>query len=118
MYVIHIQHAGSTEIFARGGVGPGSDCQKTTLKTLFVVVFLALNLFTVLKRVSNGHFKDNYNIPRFERGGQHFPGGGSNFYQGVQMLVSIEIHITFICTAAQTEENSHCFHCGTSDIYI
>ena len=49
------------------------------------------------------------------RGGPTFSGGGgSNFFQGVQMIISIETHITFDCAATQTEENSHCFHWGTT----
>ena len=55
-----------------GGEGPG---------------FSLLNLFYSLQRGSNGF------IP-------HFPGGGgSNFFQGggVQVLISIETHITITC---------------------
>ena len=44
---------------------------------------------------------------------QLFPGGG-----GVQILISTEIHITFDCAAAQTVENSNCFHCRTSGFII
>ena len=47
------------------------------------------------------------------RGGPTFSrGGGSSFFQGVQMLISIQTHITFDCVATQTKENSHCIHCG------
>ena len=62
------------------------------------------------------HLKKTISFQGF-RGVQHFPGGGggSNFFQ---MLISIETHITFDCLAAQTEENSHCFHCGTSGFSI
>ena len=38
--------------------------------------------------MSNGYFKENYNVPPFARGVQLFPGGGG----GVQ--ISIETHIT------------------------
>ena len=54
------------------------DCQKTAL-TRFVFV---LNLFTVLQRVSNGYFKENYNFPRFQRGSNIYQGGGVQLFQG------------------------------------
>ena len=90
---------GSKAIFARGS---RPDCQKTALKTLklacldmhvlrfmrkvdssetfFVVVFLVLNLFTDLQRVSNSYFKENYTFPSL-RGSNIFQGGG-----GVQLF--------------------------------
>ena len=74
--------------FLPGGSRP--DCQKTALKTFFVVVFFGP---LVLQRVSNGHFKENYNFLRFERG-PTFSRGGSTFSRGVQMLISKETHIT------------------------
>ena len=57
--------------FLPGGGGSRAGCQKTAL-TIF---FYYTTYFTVLQRVSNGHFKENYNFPRFQ-GVQHFPGGG------------------------------------------
>ena len=45
-------------------------------------------------------------------------GGVPSFFRDVQMLISIETHITFDCAAAQAEENSHCFHCGTRGFII
>ena len=52
------------------------------------------------------------------RGVQHFSGGVQLFQGVVHRLISIESHITFDCAAAQTEENSHCVHCGTSGLNI
>ena len=53
------------------------------------------------------------------RGVQHFSGSVQLFQGGgVHRLISIESHITFDCAAAQTEENSHCVHCGTSGLNI
>ena len=54
--------------------------------------------FTVLQRVSNGYFKENYIFQGF-RGGSTFSKGGSGptFSRGgggVQVLISIETHIT------------------------
>ena len=34
------------------------------------------------------------NFSKDPEGIQHFPGGGSNFFQGVQMLISIETYLT------------------------
>ena len=46
--------------------------------------------------MSNGYFKENYNFPRFQRGPTFARGSPLFFFGGggVQMLISIEIHIT------------------------
>ena len=111
-----------------GEILPGEsrpDCQKAALKTFCVVVFFIPQLILQIYRgfpmfFFFVFFKKNYNFPRFERsptfsrGVQLFPGGRG----GVKMLISIENHITCDCVAAQTEENSHCFHCETSRFNI
>ena len=42
--------------------------------------------------MSNGYFKENYKFPRYRRGSNIFQWGGG--VQLVQMLVSIETHLT------------------------
>ena len=55
------------------------------------VFFLVLNLFYSFTEGVNGYFKENCNFQGFIfQGVQLFPGGGG----GVQMLISIETHIT------------------------
>ena len=41
-----------------------------------------------------GFYRENYTFPRIQRGVQHFSGGSTFFQGGVQMLISIETHIT------------------------
>ena len=38
-------------------------------------------------------YRENYTFPRIQRGSNIFQ-GGFNIFQGVQMLISIETHIT------------------------
>ena len=87
-------HSRIQEFLPGGGGGGGSrpDCQKTVL-TCFFSPQLILQF---LQRVSNGYFKENYSFPWFQRGGGATFAKGSNFFEGggVQMLVSIETHIT------------------------
>ena len=83
-----------------GGVGGSRpDGQKAVWTTLFVFFcffcFLVLYLFYSLQRGSNGFiteitilFQGSRGGPTFSRGVQLFRGGG------VQMLISIETHIT------------------------
>ena len=47
----------------------------------------------VLQRVSNGYFKENYKFSRFQRGSNIFQ-GVQLFPGGVQIIISIETHIT------------------------
>ena len=83
-----------------GGGCPGLMARKQSGQHLFLVV---LNLFYSLQRGSNGnlfyslqgvwgvqwfYYSENY-FSKGPEGVQHFPGGG------VQMLISIETHITY-----------------------
>ena len=47
---------------------------------IYLFVFLVLNYFTVLQRVPNGYFKENYNFPRFQRRANIFQGGGGSSF--------------------------------------
>ena len=60
---------------------------------VFSSFFLILNFdFLQFLRGSNGYFKEDYTFPRFQRESNIFQGGGGS--NGVQMLISIETHIT------------------------
>ena len=70
--------------------------QRFFLGLFFSFLFLVLSLFLSLQRGSNGglfHCRENYTFPR---GSNIFKGGGGVqlFPEGVQMLISIKIHIT------------------------
>ena len=81
-----------SRIFCQGGSMP--DCQKTALTTFF---FFSPQLIFQFYRgcLINVYFKENYNFPRFQRGSNIFQGGaGGGGGGGVQMLISIETHIT------------------------
>ena len=76
-----------------GGWGSRPDGQKTALTTFFS--YQLILQFT--ERVQWFHFRENYTIPRLQRGSNNFQGGGgSSYFQGVgvQMLIYIETHIT------------------------
>ena len=62
---------------------------------IFVSFFLILGLFYSLQRGSNGFIAEKTIVILYQgsRGGPLFPGGMSNLFQGVQMLISIETHI-------------------------
>ena len=61
----------------------------------FFFFFLVLNLFYSLQRGSNGFITEKTILFQGSRGIQHFSGGVSLFSRGVvQMLISIETHIT------------------------
>ena len=87
-------------IFFRGGggEGPGPTARKQSGQ-----LFLVLNLFYSLQRASNCFITENlYFLRRIQRGSNIFWGGGATFSRGggggggrgVQMLISIETHIT------------------------
>ena len=63
-------------------------------------VYLVLKLFYSLQRASNGFITEKTILLKDPDGVQHFPGGPNFFYggptfsTGVQMLISIETHIT------------------------
>ena len=85
---------GSRNFCQGGGGGSRPDCQKTVLTCGFFSPQLILQF---LQRVSNGYFIENYNFPWFQRGvGGNICQGGPTFSRGggVQMLISIENHIT------------------------
>ena len=71
-------------IFAGGG-GVLSRLLENSSDNVFFSFLLLLNLFKVLKRVSNGYFKENYYFPRFQRGvGPTFSvGGGSKCFNKI-----------------------------------
>ena len=55
--------------------------------------FFSSQLFYSLQRGSNGfYYRENFTFPRIQRGFKIFQ--GANFFQGVQMLISIETHLT------------------------
>ena len=63
----------------------------------FLSVFLVLSLFYNLQKGSNGFIAEKTILILYQgsRGGPLFSkGGGSTYFRGVQMLMSIETHIT------------------------
>ena len=75
-------------IFVRGG-GSRSVWQKKKADVFFFfffffVFFLVLSLFYRSQMVN---FKEIYLFFKVPEGVQHFPGGGSNIFQGVQLLI-------------------------------
>ena len=95
-------------------------------KSLNNNVFLVLNLFYSLQRGSNGFITEKTlqgsNIFHGGGGVQLFPGGGG----GVQMLISIETHITCdfpgggvrLVSAVYVSSRSEVSIDGNSDLYI
>ena len=82
--------------------GPGPMVRKLSGRWFFFALFfLVLNLFYCLQRGSNGCITEKAILFQGSRGSPTFfrwGGGGSNFFPGgggVQMLISIETHITF-----------------------
>ena len=69
-----------------GGGGGSRPLTEKKLWCLFVFVF-----FLVLQQGSIGLFKENYTFPKFQKRSDIFQGVG-NFFQGVQMLISIETY--------------------------
>ena len=74
-----------------------AECSKGSILQYFGP---AVNDKDSLQRGSNGFIKEKTILFQGSRGGPTFPRGGSNFFQGgggvggVQMLISIETHIT------------------------
>ena len=58
-----------------------------------------LNLFYSFTEGVQWLFQRELKFSKVSEGVQHFPGGGSNFFQGggVQILISIETHIPCDC---------------------
>ena len=94
------QERGSDSPCADTGILPGGGVQARLSENsseVFFSFFLILNFteyITVLQRVSNGYFKEDYTFPWFQRESNIFQGGGGGGSNGVQMLISIETHIT------------------------
>ena len=55
---------------------------------------LVLNIFYSLQEGVNGFIRENYTFPRIQRWPNFFQGGPASSREGVQMLISIESHIT------------------------
>ena len=65
--------------------GPGQSDKKALTTFFFFFFFLVLSLFYRSQMVN---FKEIYHFSRFQRGSNIFlGGGGSNFFQGVQLLI-------------------------------
>ena len=83
-------------IFTRGGGGSRPDGQKTAWTTFYYFFTPQLNLqFT--EEVQWFYYRLKYTFPRAQRGSNIFQGGPTFFSGwggGVQMLISIETHIT------------------------
>ena len=77
--------------FAGGGGGGGGGSRPDGLKTAWTTFPPVLSLFYSLQRGSVGFIAMKIILSQGSRWGQHFPGGGGG---GVQMLISIETHIT------------------------
>ena len=83
--------------------------------------FFCPTCFTVLQRVSNGYFKENYHFLRFKRGSNIFQGVQLFPGCGVQMLISIETHIIVIFQGAGVQTtylpsgSSHAVPCFMSE---
>ena len=76
-----------SRIFFQGGGGPGPTARKQSGQIFFF--FLVLNLFYSLQRASNEFITEKTTFEG-SRGGPTFSRGGG----GVQMLISIETHMT------------------------
>ena len=63
----------------------------------FCLFVFFLNLFGL----SMVYFKEGFNFQRFQRGSMIFQ-GGPTFSRGVQMLISVETHIT--CDSREGQE--------------
>ena len=85
--------------FSGGGGGVQAQWPENSLD-----IFLVLNLFYSLQRASKGFITEKTILSKDQEGVQHFPGGGVQLFHGggggggrkgeVQMLISIETHIT------------------------
>ena len=88
-------HARIQECFFRGGGVQARWPENSLDNVFFFFFFLVLNLFNSLQRGSNGFITEKTILFHESRGGPIFS-RGSNFFQGggVQVLISIETHIT------------------------
>ena len=103
---LKLSHGGPSQRQASACADPwifwsSSDCKITAMITgvFFVCFFSPLLILQFYRGVSNVYFRENYFFPKFQRGSnifqgvQLFPGGGGGGVK-VQMLISIETHIT------------------------
>ena len=80
-----------SKIFRQGG--PGQSDKKSSDNAFFFFFFFSPQL--ILQK-SNGKFQRNLSIFKVPEGVQHFPEGGSNFFQGGPLLlIPYRTHITF-----------------------
>ena len=81
-------------IFVMGG-GGGGGSRPDSHKTAWTRFYFSPQLILQFTEGSNGFIAEK-TFPRIQRGSKHFPEGGPTFSMGggVQMLISIETHIT------------------------
>ena len=96
----HIIHARIQDFFSgRGGGGPGSTARKQSGQRFFGVVDFCQFILQFTEGVQWFYYRENYAFQMIPTRGSNIfrmgGGVGSNFFQGVQMLISIETHITF-----------------------
>ena len=85
MYILH----GQIQKFLSGG-GPGPTARKQPEQRFFVFFFSPQLILQLTEGVQWFYYRDNYTFPRIQGGSNFFQGGGG----GVQVLISIGIHIT------------------------
>ena len=76
-----------------GGGGSRSIWQKSSDNVYFFIYYISL-ILSLFYRRQMVNFKENYQFSRFQRGPTFSRGGGSNLFEGVQLLIPIETHIT------------------------
>ena len=86
-------HAATTFYQLQRGFGAGGNMRGTRN---FCQFYLILSLFYSLQRGSNGFIAEKtiLILSQGSRGVYYFPGGCPTFSRGVQMLISIETHIS------------------------
>ena len=94
---VFINSCADPGIFFRGGGGGGGwggpDPTQSGQRFIFVC-FSVLNLFDSLQRRSRSFITGKSIFFKDPGGSNIFQGGGPTFSRGVQMLISIETHIT------------------------
>ena len=88
LHCLHLQAMHGSRNFCRGAQARWLE---NSLNNIF---FLVLNLFYNLQRGSNDFITEKTILFQGSRGGSTFSRGGPTFSRGVQMLISIETHIT------------------------
>ena len=73
--------------------------QKIVWATFFFFFFCLFFSPKLILQFTEGvqwfYYRENYTFPRIQMGSNMFQGWGPSFSRGVQMLISIETHITF-----------------------